>query len=185
MTSKSTASSPRARFIAVTSSLVMALGLSACQVNSPITTDLQYAAADGTNLQTEGVSIDGMAIISAGSGSAGILAGAAVNETDEDVSIVISLTSQDGPMQLEPTVEVGPQSLQRLDDVSGDFANAVAVDSVDVIPGTLVEVQFETSTGEIASARIPVLLPEGPFEVYAEALGYEAPVEEEGAGEDR
>lgn len=173
MTSLSTASRPRRRLIVAASSLVMALSLSACQVTSPITTDLSYEASDGVNVQAEGVSVDGVAIISQGEGAAGILTGAAVNETDTALTVTIAISTEAGPVDLEPAVELGPNELLRLDGLTdGEFNNPVTVDTVETIAGGLADVEFTTSTGAIASTQVPVLLPEGPYAIYAEMLDF-------------
>lgn len=150
----------------------MALGLSACQVNSPVTTDLDYAASDGINMQVGEVSVDGLAIVSAGSGAAGILTGAAVNAGDEAVTIQLAMDTESGPVAIDPALEVSTESLLRLDDASDDYARAVAIDSVESTPGTLVTIQAETADGEVGQARVPILLPEGPYAAYAEELNY-------------
>lgn len=157
--------------------LAATYALSACQLNSPVATEMTYDPADGVSVDAGAVKVRDLLIVSEGDGAPGILSGLLVNTSAEPVTV--QLTAADMP--LEPALEVPPGGAVRLDGRSttggpgepgAEGANqAVTLPVVDVIAGATLPVQVSTSTGGLGSAIVPVLL---PIHQYEEMLGDQA-----------
>ena len=156
---------PRSRRLAVAGfALTAALGLSACQMTSPVTTDMIYDPADGVSVDVGDVAVRDLLIVSEGDGAPGVVSGLVVNNSAEpaDVTLVISADGQATP--LSPTVSVPAGQSVRLDGQAADgSAQAVSIPAVAAAPGGNVEILVQTSGGEADSALTPVLLPEGYY----------------------
>jgi hypothetical protein len=150
----------------------MALGLSACQVASPVTTDLSYDPADGVSVVLGDVRILDLLVVSEGGGAAGIVSGSVVNTSREEVTVSMAVQGEEGRTDLSPTLTVPPTTSVRVDG-EGETGSGepVRVEAVETNAGQLLTLRITTSAGETASRRVPVLLPEGPYAGYAEGLG--------------
>ena len=138
----------------------MALGLSACQVASPVTTDLSYDPADGVSVVLGDVRILDLLVVSEGGGAAGIVAGSVVNTSREEVTVSMAVQGEEGRTDLSPTLTVPPTTSVRADgEGESGSGEPVRVESVEVNAGQLVTLRITTSAGETASRRVPVLLP--------------------------
>ncbi len=151
----------------------MALGLSACQVASPVTTDLSYDPADGLSLQVGEVEILDALVVSTGQGEPGVMAGYAVNRASEPAVLEISLETEDGAsVPLTPSLEVPAGASLRIDGydpATGEFTDPVVVPEVPVGAGQMITVRVASGDGAV-SRRVPVLLPDSPYAVYDEVL---------------
>lgn len=149
----------------------MALGLSACQVASPVTTDLSYDPADGVSVVLGDVRILDLLVVSEGGGAAGVVSGSVVNTSREEVTVSMAVQGEEGLTDLSPTVSVPPTTSVRVDG-GGESGTGepVRVEAVETSAGRMVNLRISTSAGETASRRVPVLLPEGPYAGYAETL---------------
>lgn len=144
--------------------LTAALGLSACQMTSPVTTDILYDPADGVSVDVGDVAVRDLLIVSEGDGAPGVVSGLVVNNAAEptEVTLVISADGQATP--LSPTVSVAAGEAVRLDGQGVDgSAEAVSIPVVAAAPGGNVEILVQTSDGQADSALTPVLLPEGYY----------------------
>lgn len=159
------------RRLAVLTAALAGLGLSGCQVNSPTTTLLRYAPADGIELDGDSVDVRDLLVISHGGGAPGVVLGSVVNQTTEPVTITISAAGT----ELSPQIEVGPRSAVRLDGQGGEEAgDPVSIPALDTPAGQSVEIRISTDT-ETLAGNAPVLLPQGHYEQFADAAG--GPVE--------
>ncbi len=147
--------------------LLAALTLGACQITSPVTTDLSYDAADGVSVDAGDVLVRDLAVVSEGSGAPGTLIGLAVNQGQEPVTLTLTVEAQ----ALETTVEVPAGGAARLDGealVGGQAGTAVTVSAVTPPAGATVPVKISTSVGGVGSAVVPVLAPIGPYSDLAD-----------------
>ncbi len=173
MPSKRTTTPPTRRFALVTATLAAAYGLTACQVASPITTDLPYDPAEGVSVQTERMELLDLVIISEGEDTPGVISGYVVNLSDEPLSVDLALEVDGGRTPLSPSVEVAADSGTRLDGKTeeGEFVDPVQADSIPGLAGGLVTVRVSTSNGNTVSTRVPVFPPDGIYQPYAELIG--------------
>jgi hypothetical protein len=165
-------STVRGRAAVAVSALALATGLGACQMMSPITTQLQYDPADGVSVDLEDVVVRDLLIVSEGEGASGVLSGLVVNKGTEEVTLTIQTDTSGGP--LEPEVTVAPGTSVRLDGIdplTGEKGEPVTVPEVTTAPGTYVTVRFSTSTGAADAVQAPVLAPTGPYGELAETTG--------------
>lgn len=153
--------------------LVTAVGLSACQVSSPVATDFEYDPANGISFWAGAVQLLDVQVVSTGVGELGVIAGYAVNDSGEPVSLEMALETEEGErIPLTPSVEVPANSALRLDgyDVTtGEFTDPLLIPEVPVRAGQLITVRVTTGA-EAASARVPILLPDYPYGAYTEIL---------------
>lgn len=152
----------RSRLGGAVLALMVATGLGACQVASPITTDLIYDPADGVSVDVGAVAVRDLLVVSEGDGAAGVVSGLVVNNHREPV--VVTLTESAGP--LSPTVEVPPGGAVRLDgrDPLSDSDRApVVIPAVPAAAGSWVTLLVSTSAGDSDTVLAPVLLPTGPY----------------------
>ncbi len=154
--------SPRAaaasRYQRGAAALVLAaatLGLSGCQWTSPVTTELQYDAADGTSTQVGDVHVLGALIISSAENGPGTLVGALDNRGKSTATVPITVA---GVSVAKVEVPAG-ERLKLSDSASGKLTS---IPKVPAPPGAMTEVMF----GD-ARAELPVLGPNAPYEKYA------------------
>ncbi|MFD2841476.1 hypothetical protein ACFSYH_12995 [Populibacterium corticicola] len=127
----------------------LVLGVTAC---APSTTDLYYAASDGTRVTLdEGtVEVINLMILTSGEGGTAHVHGAIKNHTTDDN--VASLVSEDGALNLQ--VELSSQQTVNLsnDDVAGtEIADFPAK------PGSTLDVQLSDAAGNAKVVHVPVL----------------------------
>ncbi|MFX0538860.1 hypothetical protein ACQBAT_12785 [Ornithinimicrobium sp. Y1847] len=155
------------------------LALSGCMVNSPQTTMLRYNPGDGVELDGTAIDARDVLVVSHGEGGPGVVSGTLINSGTEPVTVTVAVGGEDAG---EVTVE--PGSIYRLDGVSADGSQGerTTVSAVDTAPGEQVEVRFQAN-GETLSASVPVLLPHGHYEGFADDAGGTVaphPAQEEG-----
>lgn len=153
---------------------IAVLGLTGCSVNSPTTTLLRYAPADGVEIDGAAVEVRDLLVVSHGDGAPGVVLGTVVNQTSEPVTVTVSAAGTD----LSPQVEVGPGSSARLDAFGVEDAEPVTIPSLDSPAGQSVEIRVTTDS-ETLAANAPVLLPRDQYAEYADLAG--GPVEDDAA----
>ncbi|MGB3186544.1 MAG: hypothetical protein WBG36_12945 [Ornithinimicrobium sp.] len=172
MTETTTRSRPR-RLALAALAVTATCTLSACQITSPITTDLDYDPADGLSVDTEFVEGLDLLIVSQGDGAPGVLTGYIVNSGPEPITVEFALEVDGQRQPLQPEVEIQPGDAARTDGRTSnddEFTNPVTIESVPVIAGSLVTVRMTTSAEGTVSKRIPVLPPDGVFAPYREVI---------------
>lgn len=172
VTQTTTHGRPR-RLPLVALTLAAACGLSACQITSPITTNMEYDPADGVSVQTQFVEVLDLVVVSEGEGAPGVLAGYVVNNSDEEETVDFALDADGERTALSPTVEIAAGNSARTDGRQVDaaeFTDPILIDAVPAVAGSLVTVRVTTSADGTASKRVPVLPPEGVYEPYAELI---------------
>ena len=169
----------RRRATVLTAAAVGALVLSGCQVSSPTTTMLRYAPADGVEVDGETLDVRDLLVVSQGDGAPAVVSGALVNSGTEPVTATVSVAGQ----ELSPQVTVEPGAAVRLDGTSADGSQGerLVLPALDSPAGQYVEVRIAAEGQDTLTADAPVLLPQGPYEQYADAAGgtVEPPATEE------
>ena len=76
-----------------TGALVAAAGLAlaGCSVNSPTTTNIEYAPADGVELDGEVVDVRDLLVVSQGDGAPAVISGSVINTSAEPVTVTVSV----------------------------------------------------------------------------------------------
>lgn len=155
------------RRAAVLTAAIAVMGLSACSVNSPATTMLRYAPADGIELDGESLDVRDLLIISQGDGAPGVVLGSVANRTSEPLTITVSAAGS----ELSPQVEIAPGSVARLDGTTEDGSgDPVTIPALTTAAGQSVEIRISTDQ-ETLAANAPVLLPRGHYEQFADDAG--------------
>lgn len=164
-----TVASPRPRRAALLAGLAAAsLSLSACAVNSPQTTTLRYAPGDGVEMDGEGFVARDVLVVSHGNGAPAVVSGTLVNTGSEPVTVTVSV---DGQPAGELTID--PGTAARLDGTSledGAEGERTMLEALESPAGQEVEVRLQ-SEGDTLTANAPVLLPQGPYEGFADDAG--------------
>ncbi|MCK0110792.1 hypothetical protein MWU75_01365 [Ornithinimicrobium sp. F0845] len=156
---------PRPRRLAAAGlALAAALTLSACQMSSPVTTDMGYDPADGVSVDAGAMAVRDLLVVSEGDGAPGVVSGQVVNNTGEAADVTISAVVDGQMVALQPTVTVEPGASVRLDGQgSGGAGTPVTVPNVPVRAGGVIELMVQTSQGEADSGLAPVVLPDGYY----------------------
>lgn len=164
---KTAASSYRRRLALLGAVAAGATALSGCQINSPTTTLLRYAPADGIEMDGQALAARDILVVSHGDGAPGVVSGTLFNSSDEPLTVAVSVGGQSAG---EVTVE--PRSPYRLDGVTaeGGEAEPTKVSAVETPAGVGVEVAFDAN-GDKLSGVVPVLLPQGVYEGFADDAG--------------
>lgn len=162
--------SPVARLAPV--ALAAGLVLTGCSATNPMLTQLDYNASDGLDLQVGDVRGINLFVVTAAEGEPGVLVGALTNEDDEDVTVEISVSGEDGASTDPVRVEVpagGTVSFAGAESTEGRVqAEEVELDAVPARPGAHVTLEVRVGTGESVTRRVPVL--DGTLEPYDELL---------------
>lgn len=146
------------RLVAPGLALAAALTLSACQISSPVTTDMGYDPADGVSVDAGDVAVRDLLVVSEGDGAPGVVSGLVVNNADEPAEVTLSV-AVDGQVQaLTPTVTVEPGQALRLAG-GAESDTPVSIPSVPSAAGSNLEVMVQTSLGEAERGLAPVMLP--------------------------
>ncbi len=155
--------------------LALGLGVSACQMSSPVQTTHIYSPADGVLINAGNLEIADLLVVSEGAGAPGVVSGYAVNTGREPMTVEVSMTVDGAPQPLSPGVEVGAGDAVRLDGGPGEDAGQgggepVMIPQVTSLPGETLTLRVSTSAGEVVSTPVPVLAPESPYDIYGETL---------------
>ncbi len=163
---------PTRRLAMAAASVTAALGLSACQVASPITTDLPYDPAEGVSVETDDVEVLDLLVISEGNGAPGVISGYVVNTSSEPVTVSVALEADGDRTQLSPDIEVSPSRGMRMDGKTddGDFVDPLMAQAVPGVTGGMVTLRLSTTQSAV-STLVPVLPPDGIYAPYADILG--------------
>lgn len=86
--------------------LVLSMGLGACQVASPVTTELVYNPGEGVMVNLDGFAVRDLQIISQGYGAPGLVSGLAANNGTDAASITVTVVQ--GGVPLTPPELVTP-----------------------------------------------------------------------------
>lgn len=145
-----------------------ALLLSGCLVNSPTTTQIRYAPADGVEIDGATMDVRDLLVVSHGNGSPGVVLGSVVNQTSEPITITVSA----GGTALSPEVEIAPNSHARLDGTTAGETEGerVTIPSLESPAGQSVEISI-ASGQETLSANAPVHLPAHQYAQFADDAG--------------
>jgi hypothetical protein len=148
------------------------LGLSGCQLNSPVTTTMQYAPADGVQTDGESLLVRDLLVVSNGNGAPAVVSASLINRTAEPLTVTVSVDGQ--PLEQEITVD--PRSRARLDGTAADGTpgDPLVLEALESPAGQSVQVRLDTGE-ETLSALTPVLLPRGAYERFADDAGGTAP----------
>ncbi len=157
--------SPRPRRLAAAGlALAAALTLSACQISSPVTTDMNYDPADGVSVDAGDVAVRDLLVVSEGDGAAGVVSGLVVNNATEPADVTLAVNTEGQMVALSPTVSVAPGQSVRLDGASPEGSGTpVELPAVEASPGGIVTIVVQTSLGDADSGLAPVVLPQGPY----------------------
>lgn len=162
-----TASRPR-RAAALAAAALSAMALTGCSLNSPATTLLSYAPADGVELDGESLDVRDLLVVSHGNGAPAVVSGSLINTSSEPLEVSVSVNGE----PLSPEVTVDPNGRARLDGVGPDGSEGerLVLPALDSPAGQSVEVRLSTGA-ETLSATAPVLLPQGVYEQFADDAG--------------
>ncbi|WP_162802919.1 hypothetical protein [Ornithinimicrobium avium] len=144
------------------------LALAGCEVASPVSTMIDYAPADGIQLDGPSLDVRDLLVVSHGNGSPAVVSGSLINSGTEPLTVTVSVAGQ----QLDAEVTVDPGASVRLDGVQpdGSEVDPVTVPALEAPAGQSVEVRLTTGE-ETLAGNAPVLLPHGPYEQFADQAG--------------
>ncbi|MEV4775562.1 DNA modification methylase [Microbacterium sp. LWH12-1.2] len=149
---------------AAVSALVL-LGATGCTFLTPQATTIEYPSSDGVNVSdADGpLVVRNAFIVATEDGSIGNLVGAIVNPTEERATMTITLA---GIAPFVVTVSAGETiSL-------GADAEPLRIIDLDSMPGSTVEIHFQSGDSTGTKAEIPVL--DGSLPYYADLVPSEA-----------
>lgn len=150
------------RTAAAALALAAAPALAACQLASPLTTDLDYEPADGVSVYVDDVVVRDLIVLGDAAGSEGTVTGLVANKGSEPVSVTLQLG--EGPTDLAPTLEIGPGQAVRLDgQTTGEPGEPMTIPQVPGEPGSYTTLRVVVDGGSAESASVPILTPEGPY----------------------
>ncbi|WP_151525452.1 hypothetical protein [Serinicoccus kebangsaanensis] len=176
-------SRPSRRAAALTAALA-GVALAGCSVNSPTTTLLEYAPADGVEMDGAAVDVRDLLLVSHGEGAPAVVSGSVINQTDEPVTVSVAVNGT----TLTPELTVDPRSSARLDGTAADGSEGerMILPALESPAGQNVEVRLSAGDLETLSATAPVLLPRGQYAQFADDAGgtVEPPAEEDEGGGD-
>ena len=134
---------------AALSALVL-LGATGCTFITPQSTKIEYAASDGVNVSdTDGpIDVRNAFIVANEDGSVGNFVAAVVNPTSETATLTITLVGID-PFTV--TVPAGKTISYGADE------EPLRIVDLDAMPGSTVEVHFQSGDGAGTKTEIPVL----------------------------
>lgn len=176
MTSPQAGFSTRHRLGTAGAALALAIGVSACQVASPTQTTHVYAPADGVRFEAGSLEIADLLVVSEGAGAPGVISGYAINNGAEPLTVELAMSVDGSPQPVTPSLQVEPGSAVRLDGASGADAGEggggepMTIPQVTPRAGQTLVLRVSTSADEVASTTVPVLLPDPPYDIYAEVL---------------
>jgi hypothetical protein len=150
----------RRGLLAAPAALALALGLSACSVTNPMTTQMDYDPSDGVSIQVEDVHAGNLVLLTSEEGAPGTLVGFVANRGGQDARVTIEVAgaaSDEIEVPAGRTVLLGPDRDAGLD-----------VDAVPATPGSKVDATVRSDRGGQVTASIPVK--DGTLEEYADLV---------------
>lgn len=135
----------------------LALGVAAC---APATTDLFYAASDGTRVQLESGTLEAvnLMVISGPSGDAQLV-GALVNKTNADQTA--TLVAEDGSINIQVDL-----SAHKTLNFFTEGTDGAALSNFTAAPGSTLSVQLTDGAGDTAELHVPIM--DGSLPEYSE-----------------
>ena len=140
-----------------------ALCHSACQITSPVTTDMPYDPADGVSVDVGDVAVRDLLVVSEGDGAPGVVSGLVVNNSSESVEVTLAVNVEGQMSALSPVATVPAGGAVRLDGQGTESGSPVTLPSVPVGAGGTLDIVVQTSVGQAEGSLVPVLLPEAPY----------------------
>ena len=142
------------RALAVGVGLAVAGVTAGCQVNNPLTTELQYAPADGVQADIGNLAIRDLVLVGDGSGPL-VVSGNATNRGAE--AMTVQMAAQPSATA-EPTTPQGGSELQLGPREQVDLATkGLQLTGVTSKAGTVVPVSLTSSTGGTTILTVPVV----------------------------
>lgn len=142
------------RALAVGVGLAVAGVTAGCQVNNPLTTELQYAPADGVQADIGNLAIRDLVLVGDGSGPL-VVSGNATNRGAD--AMTVQMAAQPSATA-EPTTPQGGSELQLGPREQVDLATkGLQLTGVTSKAGTLVPVSITSSTGGTTIVTVPVV----------------------------
>ncbi|APZ33786.1 DNA modification methylase [Microbacterium aurum] len=137
------------RLASVALAAAVVFATAGCSMISPQATTIDYSPAEGVNLMgTEPLKVRNALLVANESGTEANFLAAIVNDTDSAETLLVGI---DGDTQ---RVRVDAHSRVSL---GFDGADPLLFEKIDAVPGTDVEMTFQSGTGEVVSSRIPAL----------------------------
>ncbi|WP_448390360.1 DNA modification methylase [Microbacterium aurum] len=137
------------RLASVALAAAVVFATAGCSMISPQATTIDYSPAEGVNLMgTEPLKVRNALLVANESGTEANFLAAIVNDTDSAETLLVGI---DGDTQ---RVRVDAHSTVSL---GFDGADPLLFEKIDAVPGTDVEMTFQSGTGEVVSSRIPAL----------------------------
>lgn len=149
---------------AAVSALVL-LGATGCTFITPQATTIEYPSSDGVNVSDADGPLDvrNAFIVATEDGSVGNFVGAVVNPTEERATLTITIAG------IAPFVVTVPAG----DRVSfGADEEPLRIVDLDALPGSTIEIHFQSGDSTGTKAEIPVL--DGSLPYYADLVPTEA-----------
>ncbi|WP_219105485.1 hypothetical protein [Austwickia sp. TVS 96-490-7B] len=137
--------------------LATALLLSACQWTSPITTQLSYTPADGSQVDIGSLHIRNALVVASKEGAPGTLVATIANT---DTNTTGHLMFRIGQESL-PAVEVPARQSVRLG--AGESARPAVIGKVPAAPGAMMNISLISEGGLVTELSVPILAPNGPY----------------------
>jgi len=142
-------------------SAVVLFGATGCAFISPQATTIQYSASDGVNVSDADGPLDvrNALVVATEDGSVGNLVAAIVNPTEERATLTITLAGIDPFTVTVPageTISLGAEEAP------------LRIVGLDSIPGSTVEIHFQSGESTGTKAEIPVL--DGSLPYYADLV---------------
>ena len=142
------------RALAVGAGLAVAGVTAGCQVNNPLTTNIQYAPADGVQADIGNLAIRDLVLVGDGSGPL-VVSGNATNRGAD--AMTVQMAAQPNATA-EPTTPQGGSELQLGPREQVDLATkGLQLTGVTSKAGTLVPVSITSSTGGTTIVTVPVV----------------------------
>lgn len=143
----------------------LTVGLSGCQIFSPVQTSLPYQASDGVPVDLGEVQIHDLVVVSAAKGSPGNVVGQVVNTSGSAQTILFA----DGG-SAKASAQVPPHTTERL---AG--GKQVILPSMPVPPGAVISLQVATQASGVHIVQVPVLGPDLYYKTLAPSATPSAP----------
>ena len=143
------------RAIAVGAGLAVVGVTAGCQVNNPVTTDIQYSPADGVPANVGELAIRDLVLVGDGTGVV-VIAGNAINKGTD--AMTVQIAAQPNATADPSTSPQGGSELQLGPREQVDLATkGLQLADVTAKPGTIVPVSVTSSTGGTTVVSVPVL----------------------------
>ena len=145
----------KSRFIAsLALGAAVVLGATGCNMIAPQATTIDYSPSDGVNVPDSGpILVRNAMVITDDEGISGNFLAALVNDTDEDLELLVSLGDE---------LQIIPVEAREVVSLGGDTAPMFFQD-LDTPAGATVEVAFQSGEGSGVAIEVPVLDGELPY----------------------